>query len=514
MAIRPLVAIVGRPNVGKSTLFNKLVGARVALVEDVPGVTRDRHYGDGDWDGRALSFVDTGGFVPEGASGAVEPGRKEEERRKTVGGGVGGRIASIMDDKALLASIRAQAQLAIEEAQAIILVCDAEQGLVPSDEEVARLLHRSGKPLFIAANKVDSERREQELPIADFYSLGIERVYPVSAEHSRGLSDLLDDLVAALPNAPKINDEPEQPPDDGRIRMAVVGRPNVGKSTLLNALLGEERFIASPVPGTTHDPVDEEFEYKGHTFILTDTAGIRRSKSISAKVESFSVIRALNALEQADVAAVLVDPSELAVDQDARIAGIALEKGRGIVIVVNKWDTVENDPEAQKKAKETIETELDFIPWAPVVFVSALERLKINKVLDEAIALHRQATTRIGTPELNKWLQDVQESNPAPLWRGFPVKFFFASQIGTRPVSIAISTNRPQAVSDSYRRYMMNRLRERFGLEVPVRLSFRQKSGDKRTRPAPEKPGKRKGNRPVKSTRPPKGVKSEQKRRR
>jgi GTP-binding protein len=476
--MRPLIAIVGRPNVGKSTLFNKLVGRHEALVHDVPGVTRDRHYGDGDWDGRALSFVDTGGFVPEGVAGATEPGRTGDEK-KPIGGGVGGKLPSIMDDKALLASIRMQAQFAIDEASAIIFVCDATEGLVPSDEEVGRLLHRSGKPLFVVANKVDSDRRDAELPIADFYRLRVPQVYPVSAEHNRGLSDLMDDVVAALPNAPKMGEEPEWT-DDGKIRLAVVGRPNVGKSTLLNSLVGEERFIASPVPGTTHDPVDEEFEYKGRQFILTDTAGIRRKKAISAKVESFSVVRALKAIEECDVAAVLIDPAELAVEQDSRIVGLAEEKGRGIVIVVNKWDLVESDEELVAKTREDLKEKFNFVPYSPVVFVSALERMRVNKVLDLAIALHRQATTRLPTPELNAWLQDVQNSQPAPLWRGFPVKFFYAAQIGIRPVTIAIQCNRPQAIIDSYRRFMMNKLRERFELEVPVRMIFKQKQGNRR----------------------------------
>ena len=479
--MRPLIAIVGRPNVGKSTLFNRLVGHRLALVEDVPGVTRDRHYGDGDWAGRALSFVDTGGFVPEGRHGASEPGRAGDERQPK-GGGVGGKLASPLDDQALVASMRAQAQLAIEEAAAILFVCDATEGLVPSDEEVGRLLRRSGKPLFVIANKVDSDRREQELPIAELYRLGVERVYQVSAEHGRGMAELLDDVVAVLPDAPKMTDQEPPPIEDGRIRLAVVGRPNVGKSTLLNALVGEERFIASPVPGTTHDPVDETLEYKGRTFILTDTAGIRRRKAISARIEGFAVVRALHALETADVAAVLVDPSEIAVDQDARIAGITLEKGRALILVVNKWDLLQGDPKAEEKARAMLRDRLDFVPWAPVVFASALTKTRTNKILDLAIHLYDQATTRISTSKLNDWLQEAQNAQAAPLWRGLPVKFYYAAQVGTRPVTIAVQTNRPQAITDGYRRYLMNRLRETFGLEVPVRLVFRQKTGDRHPR--------------------------------
>jgi GTP-binding protein len=483
--IRPLVAIVGRPNVGKSTLFNKLVGGRLALVEDVPGVTRDRHYGDGDWDGRLLSYVDTGGFVPSGEAGAIEPGREGDDAKKAkaVGGGPGGKLPSVMDDAALLASMRAQAQLAVEEAQAIVLVCDATEGLVPSDVEVGRLLRKSGKPVFVAVNKVDSDRRAAELPVADFYELGFDQVHSISAEHGRGLGDLLDEIVGVLPNAPRIDAEEPERPEDGKIRLAVVGRPNVGKSTLLNAVLGRTRFIASPVPGTTHDAVDEEFTYKGRTFILTDTAGIRRRKSISAKVEGFSVVRAITALEEADVAAVLMDPSELGVEQDARIVGIAEEKGRAMVLVVNKWDLVEGDEKAEEKAKTELADRIDFVPYAPVVFASALTKARVNKVLDLAIRLYDQSTARIPTPQLNEWLQDVQDSQPAPLWRGFPVKFYYAVQVGTRPLTISIQTNRPQAINDASRRFMTNKLRERFELEVPVRFAFKQKTGDRR-RPA------------------------------
>ena len=476
--MRPLIAIVGRPNVGKSTLFNKLVEGRRALVEDTPGVTRDRHYGEGDWDNHLYAFVDTGGFVPEGAAGAIEPG-KATDPKKAVGGGPGGRLPSIMEDKALLASMRAQAQLAIDEAQLILFVCDAVEGLVASDVEVGRLLRKSGKPVYVLANKVDSDRRAAELPVADFYRLGFDQVFPVSAEHSRGLGDVMDAVGAALPDAPLLGSEDELP-DDGKIRLAVVGRPNVGKSTLLNALLGSDRFIASPVAGTTHDAVDEEFSYKGRTFVLTDTAGIRRRKAISAQVENFSVVRALKALEQSDVAAVLVDPTELGVDQDARIVGIAEEKGRAMILVVNKWDLVENDEDAAEKAKTELADRIDFVPYAPTVFASALTRTRTNKVLDLAIRLYDQATARIPTPQLNAWLQDVQDSQPAPLWRGFPVKFFYAAQVGTRPVTIVIQTNRPQAINDAYRRFMMNKLRETFDLQVPVRFAFKQKSGNRR----------------------------------
>lgn len=477
--MRPLVAIVGRPNVGKSTLFNKLVGRRIALVEDVAGVTRDRHYGDGEWGGREIAYVDTGGFVPEGVAGANEIGRSGE-KKKAMGGGVGGGLSSIMDDKVLLAAIRAQAQLAIEEAAAIIFVCDATEGLVPGDEDVARLLMRSGKPLFVVANKVDNDKREAELPHSEFYSLGVNKVYTVSAEHSRGLSELLDDLLEALPNAPRIAEVEEERPEDAPIRLAVVGRPNVGKSTLLNALLRQDRFISSSVPGTTHDAVDEELEYSGRKFVLTDTAGIRRQKAISAKIESFSVIRAYKALEDADVAVVLLDPTEPGVDQDAKIVGLAADRGRAVLLVVNKWDLVEHDEKKAEEVRDLIRTRLEFVPWAPVLFVSALEKDNTDEILNEAIRLHQQATTRLPTPDLNAFLQDVQDSQPAPLWRGFPVKMFFVAQIATRPITLAVSTNRPQAIVDSYRRFMMNRLRQRFGLEVPVRLVFKQKSGDRR----------------------------------
>jgi GTPase len=323
---RPLLALVGRPNVGKSTLFNRLVGRRAAIVEDVPGVTRDRNYADLEWDGRALAVVDTGGFEPE-----------SRDR--------------------LMAQVRQQAQLAVEEAAAVVLVVDGREGVSSVDRSVADLLRRAGKPLFVAVNKVDSARTEEEVELAEFYRLGFGEVHAISAEHGRGVSDLVDAVVEKLglqPAAPAPEeaeepqevDEAERP--QGDIRLAIVGRPNVGKSTFVNALLGEERFVVSDVPGTTRDSIDSEVEHKGRRFVVTDTAGIRRKRSISQTVEAYSVIRAMKAMDQAEVVACLLDAVEAGVEQDARLLGMVTEKGKALVVVVNKWDIAEKEGATQE----------------------------------------------------------------------------------------------------------------------------------------------------------------------
>lgn len=434
-----IVAIVGRPNVGKSTLFNKIAGKKLALSLDVPGVTRDRHYAHADWTGKEFEVVDTGGFLPR-------------------------------PDEPLLEQVRDQAQLAVDEAAAVILVVDAMEGLTAADREVAELLRRSGKPIFVAANKIDSARRAEEQGTSEFYALGLGEVFPVSAEHGRGVGELLDAVVAALPPA-----EPSPLPEPDAIRLAVIGRPNVGKSTLVNKLLGEERFVAAEVPGTTRDAIDARLRYKERTFILTDTAGIRRKRSIAQQIESFSVVRALKSLDRCDVACVLVDAQEPAVDQDARLVGLAEEKGRALVIAVNKWDAVERDDRTAEKLREEIREKLGFAGWAPLVFVSARTGQRVHKILDLALEVAEAHRARLPSHRLNALLQRAQEQHPAPLWRGFPVKFFYMAQVAERPPTFTISCNRPQAVTADYRRYLVNRLREEFSLNVPLRVFFRAK---------------------------------------
>ncbi|MFL5393189.1 MAG: ribosome biogenesis GTPase Der [Myxococcales bacterium] len=440
----PLLAFVGRPNVGKSTLFNRVIGRRLAIVEDVPGVTRDRQYAEGDHDGHRFRAVDTGGFIPD-------------------------------SEAQLVRAIREQAEQAVREADVIVLVVDAEEGLSGADRDLARILRKGGKPVLLAANKVDSSKRESGLDLGELHSLGFD-VFPVSAEHGRGVSDLLDAAVAKLPEGPEGAASTEEEAEHGPIRLAVVGRPNVGKSTLLNRLIGEERFVASAMPGTTRDAVDEQIERGGRTFVLTDTAGLRKKRQVVDKVEVFSAQRALRAIERADVVVVLTDATDLGVEQDARIAAQAEERGRAVIVCVNKWDLVRDKEGEAARLRDLAARDLQHVAYAPLLFVSAREGTRVQRILDLAAELHEQSSTRLKTPELNDWVQQMQDEHPAPLWRGYPVRFSYAHQIGKAPITIVIQCNRPEAVDAAYRRYLTSRLRERFQLQVPIRLVFRQKT--------------------------------------
>ena len=454
---RPLVALVGRPNVGKSTLFNRLAGRRAAIVEDVPGVTRDRNYADVDWDGRALTVVDTGGFEPES---------KDH----------------------LIAQIRQQARLAVDEAAAVVLLVDGREGLTSVDRSVAELLRRAGKPLFVAVNKVDSARAEEEAPLAEFYRLGFGEVHALSAEHGRGVGDLMDALVEklGLPPAPHpdAHREPEEVDEadrpQGDIRLAIVGRPNVGKSTLVNALLGTERFVVSDAPGTTRDSIDSTLLHRGRRFVVTDTAGIRRKRSIAQTVEAYSVVRAMKAIDRAEVVACLLDATEAGVEQDARLLGLVADKGKALVLVVNKWDLAEREGATQEWYRSELGKRMPFISFAPYAFVSAREGRGVRRVLDLAVRLVEQHRARFPTPQLNELLERIQSEHPAPFSRGHPVKLYYVAQVAYAPPTFVIQCNRPEAVGDSYRRYVENRFREAFGLEVPMRLAFRERKRGKR----------------------------------
>src|SRR5512138_3691007 len=450
--LRPLVALVGRPNVGKSTLFNRIAGRRVAIVEDVPGVTRDRNYADVDWDGRALSVVDTGGFEPE-----------SRDR--------------------LMAQVRQQAQLAVDEAAAIVLVVDGREGLTEVDRSVADLLRRAGKPLFVAVNKVDWAGAEGQLPLADFYGLGFGEVFPISAEHGRGVSELADAVVEELglapePPPPEEAEEPEEVEESDRpsgdVRLAIVGRPNVGKSTFVNALLGEERLVVSEVPGTTRDAIDSVVDHRGRRFVVTDTAGIRRKRSIAQKVEAYSVVRAMRAIDEAEV--------------DARLLGIVVEKGKALVVVVNKWDVAEREGATQDWYRKELHARLPFVAFAPMVFASAKERRGVTKVLDRAAKLVEQYRARFPTPQLNELLERLQTEHPAPLAKGHPVKLYYVAQVAYAPPTFVIQCSRPEAIGDAYRRFVENRFREAFGLEVPMRIVFRERR--RRRRPPPKPAGR------------------------
>jgi len=442
--VRPLVAILGRPNVGKSTLFNRLAGRRLALVQDVPGVTRDRHYADAEWQGRPLALVDTGGFIPDEKSG-------------------------------LAAQVRAQAELAAAEADVLLMVVDGRSGPMAADESLARALRRTGKPLLLVVNKLDTPAIA-ETGTADFYRLGIPEVFGVSAEHALGLGSLLDAVVARLPPPGEAAGEPppEEPPP---VRLTILGRPNVGKSTLLNAIVHEERVVSSPEPGTTRDPIDTTLVHGGRRFVLTDTAGIRRRKAVGEGVEKLGVLAALRSMERADVAVLVLDGTEPGVDQDARLAGLVAERARALLVVVNKWDLVEKDPRTEKRTREELKWTLKFVAYAPIVFVSALTGAKVEKVLDLAAELQDTFRLRIPTPALNRLLAEVVDAHPAPIVDGRPLRLYYIAQVGTAPPAFAVTTNRPEKVPEAYKRYLSNRLRETFGLRVPVQLFFREKPG-------------------------------------
>jgi len=456
--MRPLVALVGRPNVGKSTLFNRLAGRRMAIVEDTPGVTRDRNYADVEWGDRTFTLIDTGGFVVQGA----DP---------------------------LLEGMRAQAELAVGESDLVIMVVDGREGIVAPDRDVADVLRRSGKPVILVVNKVDDSRPAASSVAAEFWKLGFDPVLPISAEHGIGASDLVETVFAKLPEG--AGREESGPAEEGTIRVAILGRPNVGKSTLLNALLGKQRVVASALPGTTRDAIDTPFESGGRRYILTDTAGIRRQKTVALKIEHYAVVAALRALERSDVAALVIDATEPAVDQDARIAQIAEERGRALLIVVNKWDQVEHPPNAEENFRTGLKERLKFVSYAPILFTSALKGSKVQKVLEVSAALYDELTLRAPTPKLNKLLGHIQDDNPAPFARGRPLRIYYIAQVATAPPTFALNCNLPQDVPDFYKRYVSNQIREAFRLRVPMRLLWRARPGQKK-RAARKRPAARK----------------------
>jgi GTP-binding protein len=450
VSARPLVALVGRPNVGKSTLFNRIAGGRRAIVQDLPGVTRDRNYADFAWAGRSLSVVDTGGFEPE-----------SRDR--------------------LVAQVRQQAQLAAEVAAAVVLVVDGREGLTSVDRAVAELLRRTRKPLFVAVNKVDTSKTEGEIPLADFYELGFGEVFAVSAEHGRGTGDLLDAVVAALalppePPPPEEQDEPEEVEEGDRptgdIRLAIVGRPNVGKSTLVNALLGENRMIAFDAPGTTRDAIEVQFEYAGNPFTLIDTAGLRRRGKVFESVEKFSVVKTLQAIDQSNVTVLLLDAGAGIADQDAHIAGYIMERGRALVIAVNKWDGVER--EDRERVRRDLERKLHFLRWAQVHYVSAQRPSGLPALMRSVVAAERAAFVKLPTPRLTRALRAaVERQEPARAGHSRP-KLRYAHQGGSNPPVIVVHGNSLNHVQDNYRRYLEGWFRDHFDLQgTPLRIEFR-----------------------------------------
>ncbi len=432
---KPVVAIVGRPNVGKSTLFNRLVGQRVAIVEDTPGITRDRVYGDAEWNGRQFTVIDTGGLGME-------------------------------DTDPFGRHIQMQAEIAIEEADVILLLVDAVDGLTPADEDVAEFFRRSGRPILLVANKADNERREGEA--YEFQRLGLGDVYPVSAHSGRGVADLLDDLVDRLPPAP------EEEEEDDRIKVAIVGRPNVGKSSLMNALLGQERVIVSPMAGTTRDAVDVPFEWGEHEFTLIDTAGIRRAGKIQGSVEFYTVLRAERAIERADVAVVVIDASMGVVDGDKRVAGLAEEKGKATLFFVNKWDLMKGI--TPKEFGATVRNEMPFLSFAPIVFGSAEQGRGMDDLLEACVQVEDNHSMRIATPDLNRVIHEATDRRPYTR-RGKEFKIYYATQVAVKPPTFVLFVNDPKTVHETYMRYLENQLRAAFGFSgTPVRLLLRKRA--------------------------------------
>ncbi len=436
--MKAVVAIIGRPNVGKSTLFNRITRRRDAIVDDRPGVTRDRHYGNAVWDDQSFMLVDTGGFI----SG---------------------------DDDPFAGPIRFQVEQAVEEADAVVLVLDGKGGISPFDRDLIIWLRTVDRPVFYAVNKIDGI--EQEDHLYEFYALGIEKLYPVSAEHGYGVSDFLDDLVKNLP--PQMEE-----PDQDHIRIALVGRPNVGKSSLINKLIGQERQVVSDVPGTTRDAIDTLCEHGGKSYLLIDTAGIRRKAKVDLKLEKFSIIKALRRLERCDVALVVLDASEGITEQDVKIAGYANERGCGTIFVLNKWDLVDKKNNPPRQFEEQLRYASKFLTFAPVLTVSALSGQRTHKIFPMVNALYKQYTTRIGTGQINRIITQATTRTEPPLHKGRRLKFYYTTQISEGPPTFVSFVNYPDAVHFSYQRYLLNQIRTETGLDkVPIRLYFRQRSG-------------------------------------
>ena len=458
---QPIVALVGRPNVGKSTLFNRLVGRRLAVVDDRPGTTRDRIQASCEWDGVHFTVVDTGGIevLPEKVEKGVRPAPDQP-------------LAE--DSAAFIPLIRAQAEMAIEEADVIVFLTDAQAGLTPADEEVADILRRSEKPVFLAANKAESPRvREQAV---EFYALGLGEVYPISALHGVGVADLLDRVVQALPTW-------EAEPEDESVKLAIVGRPNVGKSSLLNRLLGEERAIVSPVPGTTRDAIDTRMEWEGVPITLIDTAGIRRRGRIQPGVEKWSVLRALRAIQRADVALLMIDATEGVTAQDTHVASFVLDEGCGVVVLVNKWDAIKKDTYTMQEYTLHVREALKFMDYVPVLFISALTGKRVDRVIPTALEVHEARQHRIPTGELNRIIQDAVARHAPPSKRGKRLKIYFVSQPEVAPPTFVFHVNDPDLVHFSYERYLENRIREHYPfVGTPLRLIFRERGRKKKNR--------------------------------
>lgn len=437
--MKPIVAIVGRPNVGKSMLFNKLIGQRLSIVEDTPGVTRDRIYGESEWCGRKFTLIDTGGIEPR-------------------------------TDNQILEFMREQAQIAIENANVIIFLTDIKTGMTASDQEVANMLLRCGKPVVLGVNKVD---QGQSPDIYEFYNLGLGDPIAISAVHGHGTGDLLDACLQYFPP------EEEEEEEDDAIKVAVIGKPNAGKSSLVNKILGEQRMIVSNIAGTTRDAIDSRFENEHGSFVFIDTAGMRKKSKVEEDIERYSVLRATMAIDRADVCLIMIDATEGVTEQDTKVAGLAHEAGKACIIVVNKWDLVEKDDKTMAHMTEEVRKGLAYMTYAPVLFISAKTGQRVDKLFELIESVFNQANFRVSTGQLNNVLADAQTRVQPPTDKGRRLKIYYMTQVGVKPPHFVVFCNDSRLFHFSYQRYLENCIRNTFGLEgTPIVLSIRQK-GDK-----------------------------------
>ena len=443
----PVLAIVGRPNVGKSTLFNKLLGERKAIVDDSPGVTRDRNYGEAEWAGRKFQLIDTGGLDTD-ADGDLEE------------------------------NVQKQSRFALAEADVILFLFDGKGGLNPLDREAVRLLHKEDKPVLFAVNKLDSRQRADNL--YEFYALGIDPLFSISAEHGLGIPDLMDEVVQRFPNAEERDEKTEE---KAPLRISVVGRPNVGKSTLINRLLGFERSVVDSTPGTTRDALDSPFKLEGESCLLVDTAGIRRKARINDRLERFSVSHSLRSVDRGDLVIHILDGVEGVTDQDAQILSYAWQRGKALLLAVNKWDVVSKNGADVESYREEVYHQLSFLDFVPVTFISASTGYGVRRMLETAGRVLRAYGKKVSTSAMNQALQRIVRAHAAPLSQGKPVKFYYGTQTGTRPPTFTLFVNTPQAVTESYQRYLIHQLREHLALEhVPIRLVLRARREEPRGR--------------------------------
>ena len=435
---KPTVAIIGKPNVGKSTFFNYIVGSRISIVEDTPGVTRDRVYAETNWRGRNFTVVDTAGIEPE-------------------------------SDDTIISQMREQAKIAIDIADVILFLTDVKQGVTAADQEIAIMLKKSKKPVVLVCNKADNMSRDRN-EIYEFYNLGMGEPYPVSAANALGIGDVLDALYENFPE--KSDDED----DDGRIKVAVIGKPNVGKSSLINKILGENRTIVSNIAGTTRDAIDTEYENEYGKYVLIDTAGIRRKSKVSESIEKFSIMRTLLAIERADVCLMMIDANEGVTDQDAKIAGEAHEAGKGIIIVVNKWDEYEKETGTLEKYKKDIYAKLSYLSYASVIFISAKTGQRVDKLFNMINNVAEQNAMRVSTATLNQVINEAIAIVQPPTDKGKRLKILYGTQVSTKPPTFVIFVNNKELFHFSYERYLVNQIRKEFGLEgTPVRIIAREK---------------------------------------